>query len=135
LTLQTGRSDISRAVLDSTNYELKLNIDAYEEIGIPIDELRAVGGGAKSDTWLQLKADVFGKPVMSLEISEAACLGAALLAGSATGVYGSLDEAVALAVKTKRVFEPRAAEHDKYREKYALYRRIYPTLSRLNSEM
>jgi xylulokinase len=135
LTLETDRSDVSRAVLDSTNYELKLNIDAFEEIGIPIDELRAVGGGAKSDTWLQLKADVFGKPVVSLEISEAACLGAALLAGAATGAYGSVDEGVALAVKTKRVFEPRGAEHDKYREKYAVYRKIYPALSRLNREM
>jgi xylulokinase len=135
LTLETGRSDISKAVLDSTNYELKLNIDAYEQIGIPIAEVRAVGGGAKSDMWLQLKADVFGKPVVSLEISEAACLGAALLAGTATGAYDSVDEGAALAVKTKRVFEPRKAEHEKYREKYNLYRKIYPALSQLNREM
>jgi xylulokinase len=135
LTLETGRSDISRAVIDSTNYELKLNVDAFEEIGIRIEELRAVGGGAKSDAWLQMKADVMMKPVVSLAVSEAACLGAAILAGVAAGAYRSVDEGVAVAVRAKKVFEPRAPEHEKYREKYELYRKIYPTLSHLNREM
>jgi len=135
LTLSTDKSDISRAVLDSTNYELKLNIDTMEKIGIKIDELRAVSGGAKSALWLQLKADVFGKKVVSLEISEAACLGAAILAGTAIGEYSSVDEGVGKAVKIKAVFEPDWRQHERYLEKYRVYTKIYPAIAELSYQM
>ena len=131
LTLSTTRQDVSRAMLDSLNYELKLNIDTLEEVGIPLRELRAVGGGAKSKRWLQMKADTFGIPVTSLQISEAACLGAALLAGTAAGAYASVDEGVSQVVKIGRVYEPRIEENEKYSKGYELYRKIYSVLKNI----
>ncbi len=133
LTLSTTKSDISRAVLDSTNYEMKLNIDSMENVGIRIDEIRAVGGGAKSRKWLQMKADVFGKTVISLEVSEAACLGAAILAGAASGVFRSVDEGVSRTVRVKDTYRPAPSMKRQYLERYELYKKLYPTLKRLFS--
>jgi len=135
LTLSTTKSDISRAVLDSTNYEMKLNIDSMEEAGIRLDEIRAVGGGAKSTKWLQMKADVFGMRVISLEVSEAACLGAAILAGTAGGVYRSVDEGVSRAVRVRGMHYPDPSMTEQYMEKYELYKKLYPALKGLFSQM
>ena len=134
LSLATRREDVSRSVLDSLNYELRLNIETLEELGIPIEEIRAVGGGAKSTRWLQMKADVFGKPVTSLALSEAPCLGAALLAGAAIGTYESVDEGVSTAVRVGDTYEPDMKAHTRYTEKFEVYRKIYPVLRRIDQE-
>jgi xylulokinase len=132
LHLSTTREEMSRAMLDSLNYELRLNSDALEDSGIAIEEIVAVGGGAKSRRWLQLKADTLGKTVVSLSTSEAACLGAAILAGTAVGTYASVDEGVANTVKRADEYVPRAEEHKRHTERYHRYRRIYPLLKSLN---
>lgn len=128
LTMETDKSDLTRAILDSLNYEMKVNLDRMAASGIAIDELRTTGGGAKSDKWLQMKADVFGKTIVALAVSEAAALGAALLAGTAVGRYASLDEAVETTVRTKKQYHPDWQEHERYRPRYEQYCRIYPSL-------
>lgn len=135
LALDTTKADLSRAVLDSTNYEMKLNIERMEKVGIKIEELRAIGGGAKSERWLQLKADTFGKRILTLEVSEAACLGAAMLGGLAAGVFPSLKEAVERMVTVKQVYEPEPAAHAKFEEKYAHFIQIYPLLKDFNHRL
>jgi xylulokinase len=105
-----------------------------EQAGIAIRELRAIGGGAKSPRWLQAKADIFGKPVVAMDVSEAACLGVAILAGTATGVFASIADGVGAMVRIRRVYEPDLARHEGYMEKARLFARIYPTLAELNHE-
>jgi xylulokinase len=128
LTLETDKPKLARAMVDSINYEMKINIDRYEAAGVAISELRAVGGGAKSAKWLQMKADVFGKPVAALESSEAAATGAAILAGKALGLFKSAAAAAEQLVKVKRVYAPVDAAHRRYLEKYAVYSGIYELL-------
>ena len=132
LTIDVDKSELNRAVLDSTNYAMRLNIEMMEESGIKIERLRAIGGGAKSSKWLQLKADVFDKPVESLAISEAAALGAALLAGKAIGTYSNFSEAVNSIVRVQRTFTPRKSETDEYEEHYQDYKHLYPAVRNLN---
>jgi xylulokinase len=60
LTVDTRKPHLARAVIDSVDYEMRLNIEKMEEAGMAIDQIRAIGGGAKSPLWLQMKADVFG---------------------------------------------------------------------------
>ncbi|MEA3485685.1 MAG: FGGY-family carbohydrate kinase, partial [Candidatus Aerophobetes bacterium] len=132
LSLNTSKSDLIKAILEGISFEMKYNLSLLEGIGIPISELRAIGGGAKSRKWLQLKADLYDKKVVSLQISEAASLGAAILAGVAIGEYKSIDEAVDTAVKKKEVFYPRREEAKIYQEKFQIYEDIYPTLRNLN---
>ncbi|MBN1427085.1 MAG: hypothetical protein JXB07_01790 [Anaerolineae bacterium] len=135
LTLDVGKPELARAVVDSINYEMRLNIEAMENAGIAIQKLHVIGGGAKSPKWLQMKADVFGKPVCVLEHTEAAAFGAALLAGQAIGVYPSLQEAVSYLIKIRMNFEPDFRNIDRHRERYLRYKRIYPLLKKFNHDL
>lgn len=135
LSMATTRHDIVKGILDSLTYELRINMEVMAAAGIEIKELRSVGGAAKSPIWLQIKADVTGCSVATLRIREAACLGAALLAGTAVGLYPSLDEAVGLCVKTKDVYYPCEASSKLYDEKYRVYKDIYGTLKNINRRL
>ena len=84
---------------------------------------------------MRLRADVFGVPIVRPQITEAGALGAAMLAGMATGVFRSAAEAVELFVHEARVFEPDARHHARYREKHGLYRQLYPALQRVLEAM
>ena len=85
--------------------------------------------------WLQIRADILGKPVRTLKVREAACLGAAILAGSAAGVYSSVDEGISRTVRLDRTFEPGADSASRYAERYATYRRLYPALREVNANL
>ncbi len=135
LTMATTRHDIVKGILDSLTYELRINIDTMKKAGIRIDELRCVGGGAKSPVWLQIKANITGCKVATLEVREAACLGAAILAGTAAGGYASLDEGVEKTVRLKDEYVPDPASQKLYDEKYAVYTEIYETLKKLNKKL
>lgn len=131
LRLGTTRGEIIRALLEGLTFEIKLNIELLAQAGIHLRELRAVGGGARSPRWLQIKADIFNLPVISLQTSEAACLGVALLAGVAAGAYGSLSEAVAATVRPVRTYEPDPRRARFYEEQFHRYRRLYPLTRKL----
>ncbi len=129
LTLNTTRYDVAKAVIEALSFEMRLNMDVLRHTGIDVRSLRCVGGGARSAVTLQNKADCMGIPVATLQTREAACLGAALLAGSALGVYQSAAEAARAVVKTARVFEPDAKRARRYAERYDQYR-AHEALSR-----
>ena len=135
LTLQTKPKDIIRAILDSVGYELRVNLEFLEKSEIKVDELHAIGGGAKSQEWLQIKADITGKRFISLEISEAGCLGAAILAGKSIGIYTSFEEAIQKLVRYKKVFSPQEGKRKEYEKKYRTYKKLYPSLREINSEL
>ncbi|MBC8448315.1 MAG: hypothetical protein H8D78_11240 [Chloroflexi bacterium] len=135
LDLSTSRGQIIKAMLDSVSYEVKLSVDAMEAAGIAVRELRAFGGGAKSPLWLQTKADIYGKPVRAVAVSEAPCLGVAILAGVATGVFSSMEEALAQMVRIGRTYEPDLALHERYMESFQLFAQVYPTLAELNHQL
>ncbi|MGQ9463671.1 MAG: FGGY-family carbohydrate kinase [Candidatus Fervidibacter sp.] len=128
LTINTTRGEFVRALLEGVNYEMRLNLELLREAGVSVHEIRAIGGGAKSKFWLQLKANMFGVPVVSLYVSEAACFGAAIAAGKAIGKWKSMRDAARNLVKVKEVFEPDPKEVTLYNERFDLYRQLYPTL-------
>lgn len=129
LTLATSKDEITKAVLEGITYEMKLNLELIEESGVKINEIRAIGGGAKSKKWLQLKADMFCKKVISMKVSEAACLGAAILSGKATEMYNSIENAVNQIVKPKDTFYPDKKRAKEYEEKFRkVYKNLYPMI-------
>jgi len=132
LTIDTTKEDISRAVLDSTNYETKLDIEMLAQARCVITELRAIGGGAKSERWLKMKADCFGLPISSMKVSEAAALGAAMLAGIARGRFKDAHQATQAMVRVERTFEPDPRNTRQYEDKFQQYKQLYPTLKRFN---
>lgn len=135
LTMATTRKDIVLGILESQTYELKINVEAMKKAGISVSNIVAAGGGAKSPLWLQIRSDVLGCPVRTLRVREAACLGAAILAGSASGVYSSIDEGVANTVQVEKEFVPDPAMVEKYAEKLETYSELYPALQRINHRL
>jgi xylulokinase len=128
LTFGTTKTEVAKAILEGLTFELRLNLDLLKEGGVRIDELRAIGGGARSELWLQLKADITGVPVVAPRITEAASWGAALLAGLGAGHFASAAEAAEETVYLDRWFEPNPERAARYKERYALYREVYPAL-------
>jgi len=135
LTFATTRPILAKAVLEGLTFELRINLDLLREAGITINELHAVGGGARSPLWLQLKADICQVPLRIPQVTEAACLGAALLAGVAAGVYPDLASAVAQTVHLERRVDPQTDRVSAYDERYRLYRQMYPTLIELQRQL
>jgi xylulokinase len=135
LDLSTTRGQIIKAMLDSVSYETKLSLDAMEAGGIVVRELRAFGGGARSPLWLQTKADIYGKPVVAMDVAEAPCLGVALLAGTATGVFDSLADGLERMVQPGRMVEPNPTLHAQYMERAARFAEVYPALAELNHRL
>jgi len=131
LRTSTTRGEIYKAVLEGETFYFVRSVRALGEIGIDTSQLVATGGGARSDLWLQVKADILGVPFVRPRITEASTLGAAMLAGLATGVYASGDEAVERFVRLERVFEPDPARHAVYRERHERYCEMYPLLKDL----
>jgi len=132
LSLNSNKAELIRAILEGIDFEMKLNLTLLEKVGVPVEEIRVAGGGAKSYQWLQLKADIYDKRILSLNVTEAACLGAAILAGLGSGVYSSIEEGIKACVRIKREFYPQKKWANVYKEKFKLYQTIYPTLQDLN---
>lgn len=128
LTFADTRSTIAKAILEGLTFELRINLDLLKESGVTISELHAVGGGVKSDLWLQLKADICQIPLRVPLVTEAACLGAALLAGTGTGIYTNLQDAVNQTVKQKTHIEPDNSSMKAYDNRYESYKKIYPKI-------
>ncbi len=128
LTLQTTKAELSRAILDSNNYDVRLNMDRLRDVGVPTQQLRVIGGGSKSPVWLQLRADVLGMHVSVPTVSEAASLGAAILAAVSARHFPDAETGAREWVKVARTFEPDSERHKLYEEKYENYQKIYPSL-------
>ena len=124
-----------RVIKGPGEYEIKLSLDVMQTAGVPVREVRAIGGGARSELWLQTKADIWGKPVVAMDVSEAPCLGCAILAGVATGAFPTVGAGIAQMVRTRRTYEPDLGLHERYMEKAWLYGQIYPALAALNHQM
>jgi xylulokinase len=128
LHLDTSRGEVLKGLLEGVTFYLKAAVDALPPTGIEIADFRAVGGGSKSDNWIQLSADIMGRPFLRPRVTEAGALGAAIIAGVGSGTFGSYAEGVAAMVHPDRAFEPDFSTHRRYAERFALYQRLGPLM-------
>ena len=135
LTFADSQATIAKAILEGLTFELRVNLDLLREAGVAINELHAVGGGARSSLWLQLKADICQAPLRVPYVTEAACLGAALLGGVAAGLYSDHAAAVAQTVQQRQRIEPQPDSVTAYDERYRLYRQVYPALISIQRQL
>jgi xylulokinase len=133
LTFGTTRGQIVRALLEGVMFEMALNREALARAGIEIATAVATGGGSRSDRWLGIAADVLGIPVRRSAQPEAACWGAARLAGEGAGLVPP-DVAVGEPAETA-VFHPDPARSGYYRERLPLFRELYRALRPLNAAL
>jgi len=130
IDLDTNKEEIFKGLVEGLVFEICFNINLAESSGVKIVELRAVGGGSKSDYELKLKASISNRPILRMDITEAGCLGSMMLAGLGTSQF-TLSEAIAQFVKIKDEFQPDEKIRTKYIDKFEKYKEIYGLVSKL----
>lgn len=128
LTQDSVRADLVRAVLEGVVHEMLGNLLRLARVGLDPGVIRAGGGGARSELWTRIQADMYGVPVQRLQESEPAALGAAMLAGIGSGLFASFDEATEAMVHTSQTFDPDTRRHARYGELHETYEAAYNAL-------
>jgi xylulokinase len=131
LSASHRRGHIIRAILEGVAFSLKDSLTIFAEIGVPVDDIRLGGGGARSPLWSQIQADVYGIPVSQLATEQGAAYGAAILAGVGAGFWTSVDDVCSRLVKIKSVIQPSKDSSVRLQQQYMLYRAIYPALKQI----
>lgn len=133
LSLQTKRKDMNRAVMEGCGYGLRQLSEIAERVtGKKMTEFVSIGGGAKSETWAQIKADITGKDIIILDLNDMAPVGAALLAGVGAGVFKDVYEASEKVDKHVYKVVKSSDEHkDVYEKRYQVYTQLYPKIKEL----
>lgn len=125
LTLENTSNDIYKAIMEGVTYEIMINIENLESFGITPEKLYATGGGASSEVWLQIKADILNRPVTALLAKEAGTCGTCMMTGVAVGLYKDLYEAKKYFVKEKKTFTPNEENVKIYERYYCAYKNVY----------
>ena len=129
LTARHGLAHLTRAVLEGVSFGLRDSLELMRALGVPISQVRASGGGAKSAVWRQILADVFNAEIATVNVTQGAAYGAALLAGVGVGVYADVAAACETAVSTTGSTRPGDSVAT-YEAWYPRYRALYPALAR-----
>jgi len=129
LTFAHNRSCIARSVLEGITLEMKDILKAINDAGVKISNIRIMGGASKSKIWRQIQADIYGVPVETLKIKDAALLGAAILGGVGFGFFKDIYQGVEQMVKIDIKVEPIENNLKIYKELYETYCLIYKGLN------
>jgi xylulokinase len=125
LTLRHGKAHLTRSILESVAYMVRADVEALRRVGVTPDEIRVLGGGAKSRLWSQIKADVLGLPVVIPDVPEAAALGAALIAAVGAGIHPDFPAAVAAMTRSGSRLAPQAENASAYEDGFRTYQRLF----------
>jgi xylulokinase len=135
LTARHSTPHMTRAVMEGVVFSLRDSLEILRELDVPIDQVRATGGGARSPLWRQLQADVYGIPIHRTTADEGPAHGAALLSGVAAGVYRDVREACSTVRLREEVTEPDPERSRIYEEHYEVYRSLYPAIRSATSRL
>jgi len=117
-----------RAILEGVTFSLRDSLAIMQDLGVPVKQIRASGGGSKSPFWRQLQADVFGKPVTTMVADEGPAYGVALLAAVGAGHYRNITEACQATVKTSTSTKPIAKHRKVYDKMFPIFQGLYSAL-------
>jgi xylulokinase len=126
LTARHGVPHMTRAVMEGVAFSLRDSLEIMRRLDVPVGQVRATGGGARSALWRELQADVYGVPIHRTTADEGPAHGAALLSGVAAGVYRDVEEACSTVRLREEVVEPDPERTKIYEEHYEVYRSLYP---------
>jgi len=126
LTARHGAAHMTRAVMEGVVFSLRDSLEIMRGLGVPVEDVRATGGGARSALWRGLQADIYDTPIRRTVADEGPAYGAALLAGVASDVYTDVDEASSVVELREEVTEPDPERVKAYEQHYEVYRSLYP---------
>ena len=128
LTTETTDSTLYKSVMEGTSMEMRLNAEVAGRYSINVKKAVATGGGANSEKWLQIKADIQNIPYKILRSSEGGLCGCAMLQAAALGGVQNLHEARDIFVRYEKEFVPNSAKHIAYEKQYKKYEKLYKTI-------
>jgi xylulokinase len=129
LTVRHSLPHLTRSVLEGVSFGLRDSFELMKSAGLEnITQVRVTGGGARSPLWRQILADVLQAEVVTVNTTEGAAYGAALLAATGAGVFPSVESACDASVKITGNTQPDPVEAGMYQKSYLLYRELYPAL-------
>ncbi len=131
LTASHSRAHVIRAILEGVAFSLLDTFTIFQEIEVPVETIRLGGGGARSELWRQIQADIYGKRVETVEAEEGAAYGAAILAGVGAKAWPSVDAACDAVVRVASTTVPNSRDSLVMEKAYAVYRRIYPAMKEI----
>jgi xylulokinase len=127
------RKDMARSIMEGVTFETNMVIEAMEEVlGKEFDIIRLSGGGSKSDLWNHIQADIYGRTVERLRVSECTTLGATILGAAGCGVFGSVEEVIQEMVHPLDHIEPDPKNHELYHEQYQIFSSAFHALREKN---
>ncbi|MCG8450410.1 MAG: xylulokinase [Pirellulales bacterium] len=128
ITLKHTRGHVTRAIMEGVTMALRDSYAIMQELGVPVRQIRASGGGAKNPFWRQMQADVFGKPVTAMVADEGAAYGVALLAAVGAGNFKNINEACQATLETAEQTKPDAKTRRIYNRTFPLFQDLYGAL-------
>lgn len=136
LTVRHSQAHFSRAVLEGVAFGLRDSFELMKSAGLAeITQVRVSGGGAKSQLWRQILADTLNAELVTVNTTEGAAYGAALLAGVGVGAWADVDTACQASIKVTGSTRPQADQAAKYEQVYAEYRQLYPALRTISHNL
>jgi len=130
LNLRHQKRHLIRAIIEGVTFGMRDCLEIIKGLGVSATRVRASGGGARSTLWQKIQADVYNLEVETVNITEGAAFGAALLAGVGTGVYGTVEEACERTIKVSGSVKPDPKNVKIYEKYYQLYHSLYPAVAR-----
>jgi len=127
--------DFARAVVEGITFSLNESIHILRESGKTVDSVTAIGGGAKSEEWLQIQADVFGASIIKLKNEQGPGIGAAMLAAVGCGMYASLEACSEAFVEVERQISPIPENVQAYQELFKTYQMVYGQTKELSERL
>ncbi|NQU75044.1 MAG: xylulokinase [Planctomycetes bacterium] len=128
ITQRTGRNELIRSVLEGATFAMNDAMTLLRQRGLKTREVRLSGGGARSEFWRQLQADIYNATCVTINAAEGPAYGAAILAAVGAGEYESVPAACRAVIKVVRTIKPNRVAARFYARQYAQYRRLYPAL-------
>ena len=125
ISINHKRGHFTRAILESIAFMLRRDLEIFSKNGVRINSIISMGGGAKSDLWNQIKADITGLELLVPENTETALLGAAMTAGTGIGIYKDFEEAISKIVSIRKKFSPNRENKKSYDVAYNKYIKLY----------
>ena len=129
LNLSSTQQDLVDALLEGICFDLRYNLEQLSKSNINVEKIGVVGGGSRSEKWLQIKADIIKRPVCRLKRQEGGCLGAALLAGYGVNLFEGLIQKAQEVNAVDRIFYPSKTNRWFYEKKYAIFQEAYQKLT------
>ncbi|NOZ20567.1 MAG: xylulokinase [Planctomycetes bacterium] len=128
LTVRHGRNEMIRSLMEGITYGMKDSLEIIKGMGVEVSQIRVSGGGARSEFWRQMQADIYEQPVCTINAHEGPAYGVALLAGVGTGVYGSVEQACEATIKVASETQPNPENSTAYATFYPIYQQLYRSL-------